>query len=156
MDPHVQKILEFLNEIGLNVVEREILDDTFLPGITATDGALVVDFGRLGYPGDLLHEAGHLAQLSEAERKRWSGDFTDAEGYELGAIAWSYAASVHLGLSVEVVFHKDGYKGDAEWLGEQFAAGSSIGVPMLEWKGMTSLSGIPTYPKMQSWLCSQE
>ena len=34
-------------------------------------------------------------------------------GEEMGAIAWSYAAALHIGLDPRVVFHEDGYKGAA-------------------------------------------
>lgn len=156
MPHHTRKILEFLEHIGLVIELCEFSQDSFLPGIKVTRGVMLVDLKRLEYPGDLLHEAGHLALLSQTERENWSGDFTDAGGYELGAIAWSYAASIHLRLAPDIVFHQNGYKGDAAWLAEQYTAETYIGLPMLEWRGMASSKGNHAYPEMRCWLCMQE
>ncbi len=153
VDITAKQIIGFLEQIGIIVVERDISDDTFLPGITVIDGVLIVDPQRLLYPGDLLHEAGHLAVLSGEQRKTASGDFGGEGGNEMGAIAWSYAACVHLELPIEVVFHKKGYKGDSDWLAELFSNGPGIGVPILDWKRMTNSSGEEAYPKMRCWLC---
>ncbi len=74
-------------------------------------GKLVVDRGKLKYPGDLLHEAEHLAVVETSRRQSIGAyvGFNTDEG--LGAIAWSWAALKHLELPPEVVFHPDGYKG---------------------------------------------
>ena len=153
MDKLTKNIIDFLLEIGLTVEESDSLKDTFLPGVTVSNGVLMVDSRKLTYPGDLLHEAGHLAVLTKAQRLNSTGDFSDDGGYEMAAIAWSFAASVHLGLAIDVVFHKGGYKNDSDWLIELFTSGKSIGVPILEWKGMTTVSERPKYPNMKSWLC---
>ena len=147
------QIIEFLKFIGLEVVEKNISQDTFLPGIAAENGTLIVDPEKLKYPGDLLHEAGHLAVLSGEERKLSMGDFPNDGGEEMGAIAWSYAACVYLKLPAEVVFHKAGYKGEAKWLIDLFTNGTGLGVPVLEWKNMTNSEGENAYPAMKNWLC---
>ena len=152
-DQAVNAIVEFLNRIGLKTSSREISGETFLPGIRVERGLLVYDPEKLKYPGDLLHEAGHLALLPTAERNHTVGDFKGNAGNEMGAIAWSYAACLHLGLPIEVLFHEDGYKGDASWLAETFAGGSYIGLPILEWKGLASAAAAKPYPQMQRWLC---
>ncbi len=156
MHEHLRDIIEFLQGIGLTVVQRSIPGNTFLPGIRVESGTLQVDIDRLKFPGDLLHEAGHLALLSPPQRHGWSGDFTDAGGYEMGAIAWSYAACCHLGLAPEVVFHAGGYLGDSDWLVELFTLGPGLGVTILEWKGLTRSSGDQAFPSMQHWLCIQQ
>ena len=46
------------------------------------------------------------------------------------AIAWSYAAAVHLGLDPAVVFHEAGYRGGSGSLIENFAQERYIGVPI--------------------------
>ena len=61
----------------------------------------------------------------------------DDGGDELGAIAWSYAAALHLQLDPGVVFHEQGYHGGSQSILENFAAGRYIGVPMLQWRGLT-------------------
>lgn len=153
MGEDLTKIFAFLSEINLPVFVRDLPMETFLPGVAVIDGRLCVDLERLKYPGDILHEAGHLALLTETARNESDGDFKDAEGYEVGALAWSYAASVCIGLPLEVLFHNGGYKGDSEWLVETFANGCYIGLPILEWKGLASSSGHHAYPSMHSWLC---
>ena len=57
----VRKIVVFLKEIGLEVISTNISCETFLPGILVDQGKLLIDENRLLWPGDLLHEAGHLA-----------------------------------------------------------------------------------------------
>ena len=64
-----EQIISFLIEIGLEVRKGEIQQTTFLPGIAMDCGALIVDESKLLYPGDLLHEAGHLAVIPAERRK---------------------------------------------------------------------------------------
>lgn len=74
MNPDVaDAIIDFLREIGLCVEERDLSDKTFLPGILVEKGGLIVDRVKLRYPGDLLHEAGHLAVVSARRRADLSG-----------------------------------------------------------------------------------
>jgi hypothetical protein len=150
-------IAAFLSEIGLPVEIGEICQPTFLPGIHAGHGILRVDPPKLVSPGDLLHEAGHLALLPEDRRKQVTGDVGDDGGAERGAIAWSYAAAVHLQLDPGVVFHEHGYRGGSGSMLENFAAGCYIGLPMLQWAGLsldarTAIPlGIKPYPHMLQW-----
>ncbi|MDB6118206.1 MAG: hypothetical protein JWO08_1987 [Verrucomicrobiaceae bacterium] len=147
-------IIEFLRGIGLSVQERTLTIDTILPGITVDRGGLIIDRAQMTYPGDLLHEAGHLAIMPKAERDGLSVNVGADPGYEMGAIAWSYAAAVHLGLPAEVVFHDAGYKAGASALRENFAEGRYIGVPILQWRGLADAPGSATgYPAMKQWLC---
>lgn len=150
----LDRILSFLAEIGIPVRERPVTEATFLPGIQIEQGELVFDRSR-AEPGDLLHEAGHLAVMLPAERKNASGDLGTGPGEEMAAIAWSYAASRHLGLALEVVFHPQGYHGGSPALIENFSEGRYIGVPLLQWFGMTqerSVDGAPSFPQMRVWL----
>lgn len=151
-DEVTARIVRFLQEVGLMVEEHEIPEATFLPGIAVREGVLQFDPARLKYPGDLLHEAGHLAVLPPAERSV-SGSLGDNGGHEMAAIAWSFAACRHLGLPVELLFHADGYKGDAACLAQNFTEGRYVGVPLLEWRGMTRTRGERVYPSMIHWLC---
>jgi hypothetical protein len=152
-------ICKFLSEIGLPVRFAEIDHLTFLPGIHMRSGGLMVDRARLLYPGDLLHEAGHLALMEPARRVEIDGNAGDDVGEEVGAIAWSYAAALHMGLDPRVVFHPDGYKGGANSILENFVEGRYIGVPMLQWKGLSlephiaRQRGLEPYPHMLRWLC---
>jgi hypothetical protein len=148
LNPLTNRIAGFLNEIGLPVRAGEIPEPTFLPGIHVFGGVLVVDEGRLAYPGDLLHEAGHLAVTPAARRDSIDGNAGDDGGEEMAAIAWSYAAAVHLELSPDVVFHAAGYRGGSSSLIDNFGAGRYVGVPYLKWIGLTG----DAYPAMTRWL----
>jgi hypothetical protein len=147
------QILDFLQGIGMQVEQKSLPGDTFLPGISAAHDVLFYDEEKLLYPGDLLHEAGHLAILPPDERAATDGDFGKNAGYEMAAIAWSYAASCHLNLPLDLLFHAKGYKGDSESHIENFSTGHYFGVPILEWRGMSRTSGETPYPDMIHWLC---
>ena len=148
LNPLTNRIIEFLRETGLQVRAGELPERTFLPGIHVVCGALVIDEARLAYPGDLLHEAGHLAVTPAALRDSIDGDAGDYGGEEMAAIAWSYAAALHIGLSPDVVFHAAGYRGGSSSLIDNFGAGRYVGVPFLKWIGLTDDS----YPAMTRWL----
>jgi hypothetical protein len=147
----VETIAGFFAEIGLPFRFAELPDPTFLPGVSIQRGVLTIDREKLLYPGDLLHEAGHLAVLPAADRAGMDGDVGPDGGMEMAAIAWSYAAALHLGIPVEVVFHDDGYLGGAANLRENFALRRYIGVPLLEWMELTAGG---RFPAMDRWLRS--
>lgn len=147
------QLLAFVREVGLPVREEPLSGDTFLPGLLLDHGQLVVDRARLLYPGDILHEAGHLAVTAAAERPLTGGHVTEhdpgKEGEEMAVHCWSYAACVALRIPAEVVFHPAGYRGAAAWLVDNFTQGSYIGLPLLVWMG---LSTTEDFPRMQRWL----
>ncbi|MGE5642773.1 MAG: hypothetical protein ACM3Y8_07165 [Byssovorax cruenta] len=157
-DPTTTKIVNFLLEIGLEVKPSVIDEATFLPGILIGQGVILVDEEKLKHPGDLLHEAGHLAVMPGDKRKRVQKDAGKKAAEEIMAIAWSYAALVHLELEPTVVFHADGYRGDSQSLIENFTEGRTFGQPTLQWLGMTAEKklaeelGIEPYPHMIKWL----
>ena len=123
-----------------------------LLGIAVREGVLVVDPARLAYPGDLLHEAGHLAVCDPALRDALA-DVSDDPGEEMAAIAWSYAAARHLELDPAVLFHADGYRGGGDLLIAAFEGRGGPGVPLLQWWGMTrGWDGEPPFPHMLRWL----
>ena len=151
-------IVAFLREIGLEVQTGMIDEATVLPGIKVDRGVLLFDPARLRFPGDLLHEAGHLAVKPAAERRQASSDLGSDPAEEMMAIAWSYAAIVHLRLPPEVLFHPEGYHGGSQSLIDNFAAGRYLAVPMLQWIGMTCDEqrakevGAAPFPHMTRWL----
>ena len=158
--PVTGQIIAFVRTIGLPVAIAEVDVEAFLPGIAIADGGLRIDPTRLAYPGDVLHEAGHLAVLPPQERRLCGACLPVDGGQEMGAIAWSYAAAVHLGLDAAVLFHSEGYKGDAAALRENFQQGHYIGVPYLQWLKLSweprqaLARGVPAYPTMLRWLCA--
>ena len=152
------KIVAFLREIGLEVQAGVIDGDLILPGIKVDQGVLFYDPARLQFPGDLLHEAGHLAVKSVADRTQAGANLGGDPAEEMMAISWSYAAAMHLRVSPEVVFHPTGYRGGSQSLLDNFAAARYLAVPMLQWLGMTydekqaQAIGVLPYPKMKTWL----
>ena len=157
-DPLTARIAGFLRDIGLEVRACALPAETFLPGIRIHRGALLVDEERLLHPGDLLHEAGHLA-ITPAERRGELGDDVGSDlGEEIGAIAWSYAAAVHLEIDPAVVFHPHGYRGSSRGFLDNFGQGRYVGVPLLQWMEMTldeksaREQGAAPYPHMLRWL----
>lgn len=162
-DQLLERIVEFLLEIGIPVTFGSVPSDKeFLPGICISNGGLIVDKATLKYPGDILHEAGHLAVVPSKERQFIDGVLdtnTDkSAGEEMMAIAWSYAAAVHLNIDPLIVFHENGYKGSGETIVKNFSEGRYFGLPMLQWVGLTldnknaAEKNQQPYPSMLSWL----
>ncbi|KAK6025503.1 hypothetical protein OSTOST_08592 [Ostertagia ostertagi] len=132
------------------------------PAAGDNDGTISIDKDKLKYPGDLLHEAGHIAVVPFAERKTLNaetlGKRDNHPAEEMMAMAWSYAACVHLHLNARIVFHKDGYQGGSDNLLQSLTSSSTpIGSPMLQYVGMSmntafaKENGIPPYPHMIRW-----
>jgi hypothetical protein len=156
----VAAIVRFLEGIGIPVRFGTIDGEAFLPGLRIERGGLLVDPERLLYPGDLLHEAGHLAVMTAEERAAADGNVGPDAGAEMAALAWSYAAAVAMGLDPQVVFHEHGYKGNGAQIAYGYAHGQNVGVPLLAWFGLTEdpmFGGVPragewVFPKMKRWL----
>ena len=162
MDNILLKITTFLTEIGLEVQMEEITGETFLPGMKIRNGSLIIDAAKLKYPGDILHEAGHLACMPPQIRINMSDELENNDlhkGGEMMAIAWSYAACLHLNIDPAIVFHEAGYKGGSQNLIKNFSEGHFIGVPLMEWQGMTYMPQTAqklnqqAFPVMQQWIC---
>ena len=147
---------QFLAEIGIPTQEAALGDDTFLPGILIENGGLLLDPAKLRYPGDLLHEAGHLAVTPAAERTQLAGNVMAGkpeqhgiDGDEIVAMLWSYAAAQAIGMPAEVVFHPAGYRNASHWILDNFRQGIYPGLPLLVWMGLTTTAG---FPRMTRWL----
>jgi len=157
-EPVLQSIVRFLNGIGLPVVYEDLPEDTWFPGILVRRGEIVVDRARLKHPGDILHEAGHIAMIPAELRATANGDLDFGGGVELAATAWSYAALVELGLPAAVVFHPESYGGEGDHYRQVFEDGRYFGMPLMERAGMTCDTagalrlGVAPYPAMQRWL----
>lgn len=154
--PLVIKLSDFIGSIGIPA-EAGVLDrETQFPGLDIQCGSVIVDESRLVHPGNILHEAGHIAVHDPALRSL--SPFKPRKGEELSALAWSYAAAVYLDLNVELIFYPGSYHGWADALLENFAEGRYIGLPMLQRHGMTIEprlaveGGPPPYPHMIRWL----
>jgi hypothetical protein len=160
----MNNIIDFVRGVGIELEERTINEQSFLPGILINNGKMYIDREKLLYPGDILHEAGHLAVMLPEYRAKAGNNVGEdksqdtAQSEEMMAIAWSYAALVHLGLAPEVVFHADGYRGASPWFIERYTSGEYMALPLLQWTGMAydgeraqQHNTLP-YPYMQKWL----
>jgi hypothetical protein len=158
----LEAITGWLDGVGIPVTAGPLADDTFLPGLTVSHGALLVDPSRLAWPGDLLHEAGHIAVAPRDVRGLLGGSMdlpgVDMAQLEWGAIAWSYAAALAIGIDPTEVFHGGGYRGHSPGLLRTFAVGAPIGVHVLEAAEMAAGPrlaaelGVEPYPHMLRWV----
>lgn len=156
------RILDFLRSVGIAVREAEVPEGSFLPGIRIEQGGLRVDRARLRWPGDLLHEAGHLAVVPTPLRAGMDDDLAELSpvphGGEIEATAWAWAALQHLGMESAVLFHDGGYHGRAAGLRNTFELGVYLGASGLAAAGLTLLpaqvvaGGPQAYPHMLAWL----
>lgn len=156
-----ERAISFIHEIGIETTYAAISEDEcFLPGILIDKGKIIIDKNKIKFPGDILHEAAHIAIVPSAERGdldgRNIGTRKDAGAEEMMAIAWTYAACIHLQIDPHFVFHEHGYKGGAAAIIENFENGNYIGVPVLQWLGMTATStgndDEIIYPAMKKWM----
>lgn len=161
MSEVVDRIVGFLRDIGIRVEEQPVADDSFLPGIRIRSGGIDFDREKLAWPGDLLHEAGHIAVTPGPARTRLSDGLEDSEhahGGEMEATAWAYAAVRALGLDPAVLFHEGGYRGQSASLLLTYGVGVYPGSMGLSAAGMTLLAqdaaaqGAKAYPEMIRWL----
>src|SRR5262249_39163660 len=119
-DPLVESMATFLRGIGLPVEHATLDASAFLPGLALDAGRILIDEEKLLSPGDILHEAGPLAITPAAERAACDGKLAVGGGEEMAAIAWSYAAALHLGIDPAMVFHPHGYRSGSDALLENF------------------------------------
>ncbi len=156
-NPLTQKIVDFINDIGIEVKKESLDEDTFLPGILIDKGVMIVDEEKLLYEGDLIHEAGHIATLTPKIRAEVYNDVSKNPGDELATHAWSYAASIYLDIDPRIVFHDKGYKGESQWLVDHFSTGGDMGVSLLHWMELSTLKNMAKeedkcFPYMKKWI----
>lgn len=160
-DVAFEKCVSFLNSIGIKIIFRKLETNSFLPGLLIEKGTIVVDKDTLEHAGDILHEAGHLAVVPTAHRHLLTEKNiikrSNREGEEMMAIAWSYAACIHLLIDPFFVFHDQGYRGGSEHIVESCIKKDYLGLLMLQAVSMTkgekqAGSDIPSYPHMIKWL----
>jgi hypothetical protein len=144
------RLIEFVRAIGIDISLATVPDNTSLPGLTVNQGAVILDQEKLRWPGDLIHEAGHIATCPPSRRASLDGKLNVSPAEEMAVLAWSYAVAVHLGIDPLIIFHEGGYQGSGAQLAAQYASGlppGGPGVPMLQWWGMTT-----AFPQMTLWV----
>jgi hypothetical protein len=133
----LSRIFSFLDKIGIETEEGPVTGKVFVPGITIKDGRLYYERDAVKYPGDLLHEAGHIAVTEPSLRLSLNGEIPqDRHGEEMAVLVWSYLAAKESGIPPGIVFHPDGYKGQSDWLLENFENKVYIGLPLIVWMKM--------------------
>ena len=156
LDDPTDLIVAFIRSIGLKIETARLTGPTALPGMTIERGVILYDPEQAYAPGDLLHEAGHLAVC--APDRRAAEPFEATGGDEITATAWSFAAGRHLGLPTAVVFHPPSFQRSGDSMRENFDEGHYIGVPGLHRYGMAveprqaKPGGPPPYPHLLRWL----
>lgn len=156
-DRIINTYCDFLHSIGINTIDKEFEGHSFLPGLKIVDGNLLINREQLLYPGDILHEAGHIAVTTAAERNSLNDNVIDdaphKNGDEFAVMLWSYAAALHLKTDPAIVFHENGYKGDSDWLLDNYREKKYLGLPLLVWMGLAADQNKENgYPKMIKWL----
>lgn len=158
----IRKFAEFLNEIGIGIHPRKLDGKTFLKGILIENGEIYVDETIIEFPGDILHEAGHLATAPARLRPHLSDTITvpdsNMDEMEFAAMLWSYAAAVHLRIDPRIVFHPHGYFGKSEAILFNFSLGMFMSIHILEkaemafGQNLANQKGLEIFPKMYKWL----
>ena len=155
-DPLVKQLSRLFVRSDLQFKRATIDWKTQFPGLDIRSGSILVDEDRLLHPGNILHEAGHIAVHEPARRA--NAKFSPKRGEELSALAWSYAAIVKLNLSSELVFYPGSFNGWSTALIDNFAEGRYVGVPLLQRYGMAFEPriaierGVDPYPHMVRWV----
>jgi hypothetical protein len=162
MDNIVTQITDFIRSIGIPIKLESFPEETVLPGIKIEHGGIVIDTEKLLYPGDILHEAGHLAVAPPDIRQTMHGALDPKQDFEIAgelmAIPWSYAAAIYLQIDPLIVFHADGYHGGGDSILDNFSQGRYFGLSTLQWAGMTydeknaKENGQPPFPHMIKWV----
>lgn len=151
------KCVDFLNAIGIHTLFREVENDSFLPGLSIENGTIVVDINQLQHPGDILHEAGHIAVVPAKDRSRLTAtsiiNRTNREAEEMMAIAWSYAVCIYLEIDPYFVFHAEGYRNGGVYIVESCGNNTYFGSSMLQQIGLTAdESKTSSFPNLKQWL----
>ena len=155
-NPFTEKLAAFVRGIGIEVRAETLDQPTFFPGVDIQYGAVVIDEPRLRHPADILHEAGHIAVSEPAARREVR--LSPNDGEEIATLAWSYAAALRLGVPADVLFHPEQHNGHSQMLIDNFTSGNYIGLPLLQWFGMTveprhaAERGVEPFPHMLRWV----
>jgi len=157
-DETLRRIVDFIRSIGIEVNEGAITRETLVPGMDIVRGTLLVDETMMCKPADLLHEAAHIALTAASTRNTLDGTADTSPAEEVSAIAWTWAASRYLDIDPAETFHVDVISGNGPTLLENFLERRYVGVPMLQYWGLTVEPknaverGADPYPHMLRWL----
>lgn len=167
-------ILDFLNGIG--IVARAVppsaaMSQTFTPHVLIRNGQIDADIENV-FPGDILHEAGHVAVIPAPFRPLASGNLSAAfkamhsyldenprglqtypedpicrailQCSDTEATAWQYAAAIEVGLPEHLLFPEGSYQGYAEENLTRLKDSQHFGINGLQAAGWTVLRAFPS------------
>jgi len=165
------RAIEFVRSIGIPVstTDSEEVASAFVPYCRVKGGGLMVNPEKV-FPGDIIHEAGHIAVIPSRFRPSASGtfgkslremkDYMDANANAIGrfpedptlrgimqsgeaeATAWQYAAAQHIGLPDEWLFPPGSFEGNGEENLMRLKANSYMGINGLQAAGWTKVREI--------------
>src|ERR1700735_3226192 len=169
-----QKVVAFLNSIGIRAVRSKVPITSFLPGIRIRRGVLF--YYSKAIAADLLHEAAHVAIVPAKYRILCSGDMDKSirriwnaalkageieidspiyrqviQASEAEAIAWSWAAGNYVGLSEEEIITNDPthFNGEGAEIRNMLKANCHFGINGLRTAGM--VESVKTFPRLTRW-----
>jgi len=162
------RAIDFVRSIGIPVTTTsgEDIAGAFTPYCRIEAGGLVVNPEKV-FPGDILHEAGHIAVMPARFRPSASGtlgkslremkDYLDAHSDAIGrfpedptirgivqsgeaeAAAWQYAAAQHIGLPDMWLFPPESFEGQPEDALLRLKTNSYLGINGLQAAGWTKV-----------------
>lgn len=166
-------ILEFLNRVGIPAIAvtgDEAVAKAFTPHVLIKNGTLEVDVDHV-FPGNILHEAGHLAIVPAPFRHLASGTLGAVQkamgAYfeanpggmmvypedpicraimqcsDTEATAWQFAAAQEVGLPDELLFPDDAFDGQGPENLQRLKANSYFGINGLQAAGWTRVRANP-------------
>lgn len=168
----LNRVATWLNSIGLVTKPGKRSDQSFMRGIWFDCGCIVYDPDE-AHPGDLLHEAGHLAIVPARFRHFVKGEIEESlashyddylkstvdcedatlqaiiQSGDAEAIAWSYAASLACCVDPWLCF-VNGFDGEAESVFQAIKLGCHPGINGLRASGM--LTSVRDFPHLVRWL----
>jgi hypothetical protein len=163
----VRKIIVWLKDKGFNVEPGTRYEQPFNTGVWLDGDLIVVDVNEV-HPGDLLHEAGHLAVLPSLIRGDvMPGDvekvLEEVSLKDMGqrdkkalfnagdqaAISWAYAAAIDANVDPWMTCEK-GFSGDAgATVFAELRCGIFCGIEELVCSGF--LGSMREFPKLRYW-----
>lgn len=168
-----RRAMDFVRSIGIKVEEipaQADLDGSFLPNVRVVNGSLEVVAAEV-FPGDILHEAGHLAVIPAPFRPLATGDLSAVEeamgayleanpdglakwpedpvsraifqSSDQEATAWQFAAAKAMQLPDVWLFPEDSYDGEADVVLQRLQVNEYMGINGLQAAGWTQVRKNP-------------
>ena len=180
-DQDIKKLRRFneKNNIGIELIETDIVYEGFIEGILIVDGKLV--FNRIASIGHILHEYAHLATLPDNYRILATGDIGNIQKqikldhyksefkilekiyhiHDDSAIAYAYALGKHLRIAEKRVIEDDAYiipyaggYGNYNYGNEILRMLKDRSFPGISSLFILGLTDGINYPKLTSWKLS--